>query len=167
MATLRADQVRPSKNLQCKNPSFFINWLDPLDLFKLKKLLDMCCLCPGGTREGMPYFFLKRCFCETHYLTILSTDCRNFSWQTFSRKVQLVLAHPSLHTKSCNACEWIMAICLLTMILASSPWKPHLHLVCGVESNVATGRRVCQLLRHWDGAYGWGVWGRGVRCTSL
>ena len=94
--------------------AFFINWLDPLDLSKLKKLLDMCCLCPRGTREGKPYFFFEKVICETHYLT----DCRNFSWQTFSRKVQLVLAHPSLLAKSCNACEWWPD--LVTVILASS-----------------------------------------------
>ena len=49
-----------SENLQCKNPSFFINWLDPLDLSKRKKLLVMCCICPRGTREGMPLFFFEK-----------------------------------------------------------------------------------------------------------
>ena len=37
-----------------------MNWLDPLDLSKRKKLLDMCCICPRGTREGMPYFFFEK-----------------------------------------------------------------------------------------------------------
>ena len=49
-----------SENLQCKNPSFFINWLDPLDLSKRKKLSDLCYICPRGTREGMPLFFLEK-----------------------------------------------------------------------------------------------------------
>ena len=51
-----------SENLQCKNPSFFINWLDPLDLSKRKKLSDLCYICPRGTREGMPLFFWKKVF---------------------------------------------------------------------------------------------------------
>ena len=49
-----------SENLQCKNPSFFINWLDPLDLSKRKKLSDLCYICPRGTREGMPLFFWEK-----------------------------------------------------------------------------------------------------------
>ena len=49
-----------SENLQCKNPSFFINWLDPLDLSKRKKLLDLCYICPRGTRESMPYLFFEK-----------------------------------------------------------------------------------------------------------
>ena len=49
-----------SENLQCKNPSFFINWLDPLDLSKRKKLSDLCYICPRGTREGMPYSFFEK-----------------------------------------------------------------------------------------------------------
>ena len=49
-----------SENLQCKNPSFFINWLDPLDLSKRKKLSDLCYIFPRGTREGMPYFFFEK-----------------------------------------------------------------------------------------------------------
>ena len=49
-----------SENLQCKNPPFFINWLDPLDLSKRKKLSDLCYICPRGTREGMPLFFFEK-----------------------------------------------------------------------------------------------------------
>ena len=51
---------RLNENLQCKNPSFFINWLDPLDLSKRKKLLDLCYICPRGTCDGMPYFFFEK-----------------------------------------------------------------------------------------------------------
>ena len=49
-----------SENLQCKNPSFFINWLDPLDLSKRKKLSDLCYICPRGTREGMPLCIFEK-----------------------------------------------------------------------------------------------------------
>ena len=49
-----------SENLQCKNPPFFINWLDPLDLSKRKKLSDLCYICPRGTREGMPLCFFEK-----------------------------------------------------------------------------------------------------------
>ena len=27
---------------------------------KRKKLLDLCYICPRGTREGMPYFFVEK-----------------------------------------------------------------------------------------------------------
>ena len=64
-----------SENLQCKNPSFFINWLDPLDLSKRKKLLDLCYICPRGTREGMPYFvFEKRVFVKHAIDDIINDD---------------------------------------------------------------------------------------------
>ena len=49
-----------SENLQCTNPSFFINWLDPFDLSKRKKLSDLCYICPRGTREGMPLCFFEK-----------------------------------------------------------------------------------------------------------
>ena len=49
-----------SENLQCKNPPFFINWLDPFDLSKRKKLSDLCYICPRGTREGMPLFLFEK-----------------------------------------------------------------------------------------------------------
>ena len=69
-----------SENLQCKNPSFFINWLDPLDLSKRKKLLDLCCICPRGTREGTPYFFFEKSVFVKH-TTAYATAMSVITWQ--------------------------------------------------------------------------------------
>ena len=50
-----------SENLQCKNHYFLTKWWDLLDLSKIKILLDLVHMQPGGVRTATDlfFFFLK------------------------------------------------------------------------------------------------------------
>ena len=77
--TLGRARWRLSENLHCKSHWFFTKWWDPLDLSKLKKLLDMLYIDPRGVREGTALIFSGKSVFEKHPIVDSFFELGNFS----------------------------------------------------------------------------------------
>ena len=100
-----------SENLQCKNPSFFINWLDPFDLSKRKKLSDLCYICPRGTREGMPLCIFEKSVFVKHpnvHCTLYTVHCTvHICSVHISPNCSVMPSAVAVETLQCISCQFL------------------------------------------------------------
>ena len=86
---------------------------------KRNKLLDLCCICPRGTREGMPYFFVEKSVLVKHTMVVIMTMSDRFltmtmtmttktdSWSKIFEACPVQLVPFLHHTLVCNLCHQI------------------------------------------------------------